>query len=223
MAGIGQGHLVMLGHIPWEEAPPGCMGLPPLLTPTSQPTAQPASPLNMALFTRGWEMEPSFLLPPTNRNARCVSCLGSQRMLAARGDAASTHTYVYLGTLPVWPWFSIQRSTLGADLLSLFHTFWVRSLGYRAKEWAFWLRVPGHPLGGKCCMVQHENLTQMCSIVSGGKSSRRSGCFLTTVHLEWLVLMPPQHWACGKAQRRIWDACGVVWCVSRGRVLTQFT
>lgn len=29
-------------------------------------------------------------------------------------------------------------------------------------------------------MVQHENLTQMCSIVSGGKSSWRSGCFLTT-------------------------------------------
>lgn len=40
-------------------------------------------------------------------------------------------------------------------------------------------------------MVQHENLTQMCSIVSGGKSSRRSGCFLTTVHWERLVLHAP--------------------------------
>lgn len=98
MAGIGQVHLVTLGHIPWEEAPPGCMGLPPLLTPTSQPTAQPASPLNMALFTRGWEMELSFLLPPTSRNARCVSCLSDPKecLLHMEMHPAPIHTFTWV-------------------------------------------------------------------------------------------------------------------------------
>lgn len=171
------------------------MGRPLLFTLTSQPTPQPGSPLNMACFPEAERQSGPCSCQQPEEMGGSVSCLSDPKecLLHVEMHPAPINTFTWVlcpfgcgSQSREAPWVPVNMQTpeplphfLGQNLWEIQpksgHFAHVSQV-IRLEENILWSNV---------------NLTHMCSIDSGGKSSRRSWCFLTTVHLEWLVLHNP--------------------------------